>query len=326
MAQGASSGDGRRAQHVPVRALVILLAVQVAIGLGLVVWGTQGFPLPGDDRSGEGASASAAGLAPVATVDRFDGARAFRLLREQVRDYGPRPAGSDASRRLAERLRSLLPRGHFQAIPGWPRLRNVVGRIPGRLPAIVIGAHYDTEAVIPGHVGANDGAAGTAAVVELARDLARVDRGANPRELRFVLFDGEEEPHETDDFLRDGLRGSKAYVAREGDSVRELVLLDYIAERRGLRFPRERGSDQVMWDALRAAAGRVGVGRLFSSQPSGQILDDHTPFTQKGIPAIDLIDFDYPQRDTVRDNLSAVSERSLDAVGEAVLELIRTRP
>jgi glutaminyl-peptide cyclotransferase len=325
MGQGASPTNGRRTQqHVPVRALVIVLAVQVAIGLGLVVWGTQGFPLPGADKAEERTAASTAGLAPLATADRFDGARAFRLLRQQVRDYGPRPAGSDASRRLAEHLRTLLPRGRFQAIPGWPGLRNVIGRIPGRQPAIVLGAHYDTEATVPGHVGANDGAAGSAAVVQLARDLARIDRGPNPREVRFVLFDGEEEP-ESGNFLRDGMRGSRAYVAREGDSVRELVLLDYIAERRGLLFTREGGSNPAMWNDLRAAARRVGVGRLFSGVTSGRIIDDHTPFTEKGIPAIDIIDVLYPQRDSLRDNLSAVSERSLDAVGEAVLELGRSR-
>jgi glutaminyl-peptide cyclotransferase len=325
MGQDASTPGGRRAPQIPVRALVIVLAVQVTIGLGLVAWGTQGFPLPGADRAERQTGAAAAALPPRATVNRFDGERAFALLREQVREYGPRPAGSDASRRLAVRLRSLLPAGRFQSIPDWPRLRNVVGRLPGRLPAVVIGAHYDTEATIPGHVGANDGAAGTAAVVQLARDLARIDRGPDAPELRFVLFDGEEEPEPTSNFFEDGLRGSKAYVARAGDSVRELVLLDYIAERRGLRFTREAGSDPDLWSALRAAARRAGVGRLFSGETSGQIIDDHTPFTEEGIPAIDLIDFDYPQRDSVRDNLSAVSERSLDAVGEAVLELIRTR-
>jgi hypothetical protein len=308
-----------------VRALVIVLAIQVVIGIGLVVWGTQGFPLPGTERVDGGARAAGGSLAPRATVDRFDGARAFALLRRQVEDFGPRPAGSDASRRLAERLRTLLPRGRFQAIPGWPRLRNVVGRIPGTRPAIVIGAHYDTENVIPGHLGANDGAAGTAAVVQLARDLARVDRGPDAPELRFVLFDGEEEPEPTDDFFADGLRGSKAYVAKEGSGVRELILLDYIAEKRGLRFAREQGSDEAMWDDLRAAARRVGVGRLFPDATSGGVIDDHTPFTQEDIPAIDLIDFDYPQRDSLRDDLDAVSERSLDAVGEAVLELVRAR-
>jgi glutaminyl-peptide cyclotransferase len=54
------------------------------------------------------------------------------------------------------------------------------------------------------------------------------------------------------------------------------------------------------------------------------VYDDHTPFLNAGIPAIDLIDFTYPQRDSTRDDLRAVSARSLDAVGEAVLELLRT--
>ena len=241
-----------------------------------------------------GSAAATGALAPRAKLDRFDGARAWALLREQVEDFGPRPAGSDASRRLAERLRTLLPRGRFQAIPGWPRLRNVVGRIPGTRPAIVIGAHYDTENVIPGHLGANDGAAGTAASSQLARDLARIDRGPDAPELRFVLFDGEEEPEPTADFYRDGLRGSKAYVAKEGSSVRELILLDYIAEKRGLRFPREGGSNADCGTTLRAAARRVGVGRLFPDSTSGAVLDDHTPFTERGIPAIDLIDFALP--------------------------------
>ncbi len=69
----------------------------------------------------------------------------------------------------------------------------------------------------------------------------------------------------------------------------------------------------------------MGVGRLFSSSTSGQIIDDHTPFTEEDIPAIDLIDFEYPQRDSLQDDLDVVSERSLDAVGEAVLELVRMR-
>ena len=117
------------------------------------------------------AAASADGLAPRARVDRFSGPQAFALLREQVEDYGWRPAGSPALRRLAVRLRALMPRGRFESVPGHPGLRNVVGSVPGRLPAVVVGAHYDVEAAPRGFVGANDGAAGTAAVVTLARAL-----------------------------------------------------------------------------------------------------------------------------------------------------------
>jgi Zn-dependent M28 family amino/carboxypeptidase len=174
-----------------------------------------------------------------------------------------------------------------------------------------------------GFVGANDGAAGTAAVVYLAKALARARHPAGARAVRFVLFDGEEEPAGCADFLRCGLRGSSAYAARHAKRVRSMVLLDYIAAKEDLSFPREGGSDEALWQKLRSAAGAVGVGSLFPAGASyGEILDDHTPFTSRGIPAIDIIDFDYRQRDSLADNLGAVSERSLDAVGEAVYRLV----
>jgi hypothetical protein len=260
--------------------------------------------------------------APLARANRFDGTAAFALLTEQVREYGWRPAGSAALRRLAVRLRALMPRGRFEAIPGHPRLRNIVGTVPGRKPAIVVAAHYDVEATPEGFVGANDGAAGTAAVVTLARAFARLKRSAGARELRFVLFDGEEEPAGCVPFASCGIRGSRAYAKRHAREIRALVLLDYIAEKDNLSFPRELGSDVELWTRLQRAAADVGVGALFPQSIAGQIIDDHYPFTQRGIPAIDLIDFDYPQRDSLRDNLDAVSRRSLDAVGEAVHLLI----
>ena len=263
-------------------------------------------------------------LAPRASVNRFSGPRAFALLREQVEDYGWRPAGSAALRRLAVRLRGLMPRGRFEAVPGHAGLRNVVGSVPGRLPAIVVGAHYDVEAEPEGFVGANDGAAGTAAVVTLARAFANAPRPRNARALRFVLFDGEEEPAGCTDFIACGIRGSTAYAKRHARATRALVLLDYIAEKQGLRFTREAASDRALWAQLRRAARAAGVGALFSAETSPGILDDHTPFTQRGVRAIDLIDFDYPQRDSLDDNLDAVSERSLDAVGEAVFRLLAT--
>jgi hypothetical protein len=261
-------------------------------------------------------------LAPRARTNAFDGAVAFALLREQVEDYGWRPAGSPALRRLAGRLRTLMPAGRFEDVPGHPGLRNVVGSVAGRMPAIVVGAHYDVEEAPRGFVGANDGAAGTAAVVTLARAFARAPRPAGARALRFVLFDGEEEPAGCEPFPDCGLRGSKAYAQRHGADTRLVVLLDYIAERRGLRFDREDGSDVELWSQLRSAARAVGVGALFTNRTAGGIIDDHTPFAERGVPAIDLIDFDYPQRDSLADNLGAVSQRSLDAVGEAVQRLV----
>jgi Zn-dependent M28 family amino/carboxypeptidase len=190
------------------------------------------------------------------------------------------------------------------------------------MPAIVVGAHYDVEAAPEGFVGANDGAAGTAAVVTLARAFARAPRPRNARALRFVLFDGEEEPAGCEPFDQCGLRGSKAYAERHAGDTSAMILLDYIAERRGLSFPREDNSDLELWTKLRSAARAVGVGALFPNRTAGAVIDDHVPFVQRGVPAIDLIDFDYPQRDSLDDDLDAVSQRSLDAVGEAVHRLI----
>ena len=103
-----------------------------------------------------------------------------------------------------------------------------------------------------------------------------------------------------------------------------MVLLDYIANK-GLRLPRESTSNPGLWRSMRAAAARAGVGAVFPATTQTGILDDHTPFLNAGIPAIDLIDFSYRYADTTRDTVDKLSQRSLDAVGEATLELLRGR-
>ena len=309
-----------------VRPLFVLLAVQVVLGAALL-WALASGNLEdwvtGDDEPAKPAAATPAATPAAASrrADRFDSKRAFALLREQV-EIGPRPAGSAASRRLAERLRRMLPRGRFERVPGHPGLRNVVGSLPGRGKAVVVAAHYDTKK-LSGFVGANDGAGGTAAVVELARQLRRAKRPAGAPPLRFVLFDGEEAPGEDDEFYEKGVRGSKAYAARHAAELQSVILLDFVADR-DLSIPRESGSDAALWDRLRAAAGRAGVGRYFPPGVVGEVQDDHTPFTRRGIPAIDLIDFTFPCWHRTCDDMTAVSERSLDASGEAVFELVRS--
>src|SRR5262245_47442906 len=263
--------------------------------------------------------AFAAGSAPAAPGRAFDEQRAFALLKEQVA-LGPRPAGSTASRRLSQRLRTLLPNGRFQAVPGG--LRNVVGVIPGRNPkrVVVLGAHYDTKD-LPGFVGANDGASGTAVAVELARTIRK-------RELRptliVVLFDGEESPPGAPDseFERYGLRGSKV-AARALKNAEAMILLDFVGDKE-LTIPRERLSNTRLWAKLRAAAARTGNAPAFPARTTGAVLDDHLPFLREGVPAIDLIDFDYACWHERCDNLSMVSPRSLEASGETVLELLRS--
>ena len=287
--------------------LPVLLCGAIAIGVAIVL---------ADSGGGE----TTRGPVPSASSDRFDGARAHADVRAQVA-HGPRPAGSVASRRLATWLRAQLPAGRFEAVPGG--LRNVVGVLPGSSPAIVVGAHYDTKE-IPGFVGANDGAAGTAVVLELARALRRVGRPAGAPQLRFVLFDGEESPDDEADFYGSGLRGSRAYARRHADELGAALVVDFVGQR-GLRLPREGGSDERLWETLRAAAGRVGVGAVFPDREVGEVLDDHTPFARAGLPAVDLIDFSYDCFHRTCDRLGRVDARSLDATGEALVELLRQK-
>ncbi len=292
--------------------LGIVLAVQVALGITLVALvATDNLPFTGDGEA-DGSPARPAAV----RVDRFDGAAAFRLLRRQV-ELGPRPAGSPESRRLARLLKRIVPRGRYQEVPGG--LRNVIGTVRGREPGyVVVGAHYDTKD-IPGFVGANDGASGTAVAAELARTIRR------PRHtVRFIFFDGEESPRGTpdEDFEEEGLRGSKV-AAPEFKDARAMILLDFVGDK-SLSIPREENSSPGLWRKLRAAAKRVGTGNVFPDLLSGDVTDDHTPFLEAGVPSIDLIDFRFPCFHRRCDDMRAVSEPSVNAVGETIYELLKT--
>src|SRR5581483_7168936 len=164
------------------------------------------------------AALALAAPAPRPSVDRFDGHAAWARLVAQVR-LGPRPAGSPASRKLAAQLKAALPRGSYQPVPGG--LRNVVGFVRGRDPGryVVVAAHYDTKD-LPGFVGANDGASGTAVLVQLARTIGPP--------VVFLALDGEEVPAGKPDgqFLTYGIRGARV-AAPVYRKARAMILLDF---------------------------------------------------------------------------------------------------
>src|SRR4051812_33043349 len=234
------------------RPLYAVLSVQVVLGAVLVALILSGtLPLSSDGNDTD------PGKGP-AKVDRFNGPAGWGLLRMQVR-MGPRPAGSRTSRKLAARLKRMLPNGRYQPVPRG--LRNVVGTVPGRDPSryVVVGAHYDSKD-IPGFVGANDGAGGTAALVQLARQLR--PRTIGPTVV-FVLFDGEETPRggPDGDFLDEGSRGSRV-AARAFKGAQAMVLLDFVADKK-LSIPPEGPSDGGLWKRLGSAAQGAGVGSYF---------------------------------------------------------------
>ncbi|MDX6582250.1 MAG: glutaminyl-peptide cyclotransferase [Solirubrobacterales bacterium] len=272
---------------------------------------------------GSGADTSTS-TAPAAagTAEGFDADAAWALIRDQVA-VGQRPAGSPQLQKLAEDLRAQLPNGQFEPIPGEPGLRNIVGTLPGTSPAIVIGAHYDTLTKPKGFVGANNGAAGSAIVIEAARALAAEQRPAGSPQIRFVLFDGEEPaeglPAEQTSFYHTGLRGSRAYVEAHPNETGAMILLDYVANK-GLKLPREATSTPPLWAELVAAADEVGAGDVFVKGTGPSIVDDHTPFLKSGVPAIDLIDWTYPGH-SLADGIDKLSRASVQAVGASVVQL-----
>jgi glutaminyl-peptide cyclotransferase len=260
---------------------------------------------------------------------RFDERRAFADLRAQVR-LGPRPAGSAASRRLTALLAARLRDAGVRRVGVQRPHRNVVGVIPGREPgAVVVGAHHDTKDAIPGFVGANDGASGVAVVLELARALRGRVQGPS---LHLALFDAEEARGERP-FTEDGARGSAQYVrysrgaGRQGspplDEIESMALFDLVGDC-DLEIPLEQNSDRAPFDRFREAALELDPaadGAPFTGEADA-VLDDHIPFAEAGVPAVDLIDFRFGPGPspgawwhTTKDDLDRVCARSLGAVG-----------
>jgi hypothetical protein len=112
-------------------------------------------------------------------------------------------------------------------------------------------------------------------------------------------------------------------AARSLGNAEAMILLDFVGEKE-LTLPREQNSDRALWSRLRAAAATAGVIDRFPARTSPPVSDDHIPFIQRGIPSIDLIDFDFDCWHEACDDMSQIAEASLDATGEAMVRLLAT--
>ncbi len=303
----------------------------LAYVVALLTFGAAGSALVGCGSGGSSDSVPAAVTLPRHAPPRFDAARAFSDLRREVA-IGPRPAGSPADARDSRFIAGRLRAAGLKDVQIQRPYLNVTGTLPGSRPGIVvIGAHHDTKD-IPGFVGANDGASGVAVVLELARALSPRWRGPT---LAFALFDGEESVGPGDavrDFLQTGDRGSRQYVdyassARQGSpalaSIKAMVLFDLVGDC-DLQLPLEASSAPNLYELF----ARASPGGPFTGTSDG-VLDDHTPFQKRGIPAVDLIDFSYGPGPppgayfhTRQDDLEHVCRSSLGTVGDAAVKAL----
>ena len=282
------------------------------------------------------------------TVPEFDGARAFEQLKRQT-DFGPRPPGSAGHEKclkyLQDELRShadalsLQQFSHQRPTGEQVQLSNIVASF--NLQAtdrILLTAHWDTRPWADqdpdrkNHtkpiVGANDGASGVAVLLEIARILKQKPP---PVGIDIVLFDGE-------DLGKSGTTESfsvgSSYFAKnkpEGFYPRFGINLDMIGDKE-LEIAREVNSDRYAPSVMTlvfSTARELGVSQ-FVDTPGTEIFDDHIPLNNAGIPTVDLIDFNYPNRSanywhTLEDTPDKCSPESLAAVGQVVLTVLYSK-
>jgi hypothetical protein len=308
---------------------------RVALCMALIFLGTA-LAACGGGQSVSGAASSPAQQAaappqapPPAQLDGFDAARAYDQVAKLVA-FGPRPAGSDANR-LQQRyiIAQLKSYGcpveeddfHSQTPIGDVAMKDIVVKIPGARPDIVMFAtHYDTK-TLANFVGADDGASSTAVMLELARLLCA---RKNQVTLWIAFFDGEEafnwdwqDPDNTY-----GSRELAAEMANSGDlsRLKAMVLADMIGIS-NLQIKRESDSTTWLTDLVWSTAARLGYGNVFVNQKL-EITDDHDAFLKRGVAACDVIDFEgaSPIWHTVNDTLDKIDPRSLGITGHVFLE------
>ena len=272
--------------------------------------------------------------APLSPEIQFDGQRAFSLIEDQLA-FGPRIPGTLGHARtvtwIQENLRAAGWSTELQeaTMMGHP-IKNVVARREGQEdaePWIILGAHYDTRIYadrdpdpnkrnqpVPG---ANDGASGVAVLLELARVLPE----DYPGKIWLVFFDAEDNGGIQG---WDWILGSRAYVDRLEGQPDAVVIVDMIGDA-DLNIKVEPSSDSNLTKEIWSHAASLGYEQHFQPILGPRILDDHTPFLRAGIPAVDIIDFDYPYWHTTGDTLDKVSAESLRVIGDTLMAWLASK-
>jgi glutaminyl-peptide cyclotransferase len=284
----------------------------------------------------------------TAAIPAFNADQAYGFLKTQC-DFGPRPpmlpdkgrwvpcpAHAQCRQFILQQLTPYVDQVKTQIFSVHDshrnvnlRLTNILGIInPGAKKKIMLFTHWDTRPTADQEldaankkkpiIGADDGASGTAVLLELARVLHQ-KKPAVCVELLFV--DGEDWGPD-DDMM---YLGARYFAEHPGpDRPAYAILLDMIGDK-DLDIHREINSQDLhpeLNDKVWSAAAALGDSAEFPNDVKYQIGDDHLSFNQAGIPAIDLIDFDYPYWHTLQDTADKCSPQSLKIVGDVVAKEI----
>ena len=273
----------------------------------------------------------------------FNGVRAFQDLERQVA-FGPRIPGSAGHAQQLEWLETQLraladtvfldPFEHVTGEGHELTLTNVIARFgPADGSRLLLLTHWDTrpkadqsseaaDRELP-VIGANDGASGTAILLELARMF---NEQPPPGGVELLFSDGEDYgPSTSDMFL-----GARHYVAGIGSENPPAygILLDMVGDA-DPSFPIEaysmEGAGQVVQRVWGIAAD-LGYRRYFPMDQTSRVIDEHIQFIDAGIPVADIIDFDYGRGNgfwhTPRDLPENTSAQTLFMVGDVVAEVV----
>ena len=264
----------------------------------------------------------------------MSGDRAFSHV-ERLVSYGPRPPASPGIKKAQQYITNVLRRlslevEHQNFLAATPNgnlpMKNIIARSRGKVDKVVIlASHYDTHLMSGGvFVGANDGGSSVGLLLELARVFSQRQPDFS---LWFVFFDGEEAQKSWTP--TDSLYGSRYFVERLRASgqigkIKAMILMDMVGDK-DLVLENELNSTPWLMGLVRDSATELGFGKHLSGNPKA-VLDDHIPFTEVSIPAVNLIDFEFGPNNrywhTPQDTLDKISPRSMKRVGQIVLRTL----
>jgi glutaminyl-peptide cyclotransferase len=273
---------------------------------------------------------------PPDKVDGFDGKRAYDQVAKQL-SFGPRPAGSPAIAKLQDYLLSELKSYNCTVdvdvfssdTPiGSVPMKNIVVKIPGQKPGIILlGTHYDTKRM-ENFVGADDSGSSTGVMLEIARLLC-TQKEPGKYSVWIAFFDAEEafnlEWKDPDN--RYGSRQMAAQMAANGDlpKIKAFILVDLVGGKNP-HFLRDGESTPWLKDMVWKVAANLGYSDVFQTPPTNFGGDDHYSFTARHVPSVDIMDLDLkdvPYWHTPQDTLDKISPKTLAIVGHVVLESVK---